>query len=252
MEASCAHAESQPEARACYTTARWTGAGIRFEARHLARLARDAAALGLGAVDPVLARRAFHELGRAVFGEGEGVVRVEARRGAQGGVSLRATTRPVGSEPGAWRVVLAPMVHDSTAAPHGAKLALRPLYACAREHAIAAGADEALLLDAPGRLVEGARANLVAVDEDGVGRVPPAERGAVAGVALEACLAGATAGELVRRDVGRDELDRVRELVALNAVRGAVPIVEIDDRPVGDGRPGPMAARLAAILAADA
>lgn len=225
---------------------------MRFEARHLARLARDAAALGLGAVDAALARRALHELGHAVFGAGEGVVRLEARRSSDGGVSLAATTRSLGADPGVWRAITAPLVHEGGPAPHGAKLALRPLYTRAAEQAAGGGADEALLLDAQGRLVEGARSNLVAVGVDGVAAVPPAERGAVAGVALEACLVLAPPGTLVRRDVPREDLPRLRELVALNAVRGAVPIVALDGHPVGDGAPGPLASRLAAILDAHA
>jgi branched-subunit amino acid aminotransferase/4-amino-4-deoxychorismate lyase len=238
------------EARACYSTARWSGAGVRFEARHRARLARDAAGLGLAPFDPELARRAFHELGRAVFGRDEGIVRLAAYATADGSTSLVATTRPLGPEKTRWRAIVAPWAHDGAAAPRGAKLARRPLYTRAAERAAERGADEALLFDADGRLVEGARANLVAVDREGTASVPPAERGAVAGVALELCEAGAARGELARRDVTRAALADLRELVALNAVRGAVAIVEIDGRPVGDGRPGPVSARLAAILAA--
>lgn len=230
----------------CYTTARWTGRGVRFEARHVARLARDAATLELGPVDPDEVRRALRELGRAVFGDGEGVVRVQASRGDGGRARLLGTTRPVGPEPDRWRAIVADGVHEGAVRTAGAKVANRPVIARAAGCVAAAGVEEALLFDAAQRLVEGHRANLVFVAADGVAAAPPAERGAVAGVAL-AVAVEALPG-LARRDLPRAALGELRELVALNAVRGAVPIVAVDGRPVGDGRPGPWAERLAAAL----
>ena len=43
-----------------------------------------------------------------------------------------------------------------------------------------------------------------------------------------------------------------REIVTVNAVRGATAITAVDGAPVGDGRPGPLARALAAALAAAA
>jgi D-alanine transaminase len=77
----------------------------------------------------------------------------------------------------------------------------------------------------------------------------PRARGGVHGVALEAALAAGVA--LVEHDLVREALGAVHELVATNAVRGARPIVALDGRPVGDGRPGPLAAALAAALSRD-
>jgi len=107
--------------------------------------------------------------------------------------------------------------------------------------------DEALLFDGAGRLVEGARSNLVLALADGSFVTPPATRGAVRGVALEAALGSGV--PLAERDVLLGALRRVREIVATNAVRGARPILVLDDAPVGAGRPGPLAAALAAALA---
>ena len=53
------------------------------------------------------------------------------------------------------------------------------------------------------------------------------------------------------QDVSRETLHAARELVAVNAVRGARPITELDGRPVGNGRPGPLARQLALTLAAE-
>ena len=56
-----------------------------------------------------------------------------------------------------------------------------------------------------------------------------------------------------RRDLREARLDReavlnVRELMCVNAVRGVVPIVEFDGRPVGDGQSGPVSRRLGAVF----
>jgi D-alanine transaminase len=207
------------------------------------RLVRDARALGLGALDPGIVHERLRALGRASFGDGAGVVRLEARSGAE----LIASTRPLGPEPLAWRAILAALVHPGPGPAPGAKRAAVPALAAAREAAAAAGADEALLCDAAGFLVEGARSNLALALADGSFAMPPLARGAVRGVALEAVLAAGVA--VAERDVARDALDDVREIVATNAVRGARPILVLDGRPVGDGRPGPLAAALAAALA---
>lgn len=244
--AARAGSDARADGPVCYTTARWTGRDVRFASRHVARLARDAATLELGRVDRDEARRALSELGRTVFGEGEGVVRLQASRGTGGRARLLGTTRPVGPEPGRWRAITVDVVHEGAVRSAGAKVANRPVIARAAERVAAAGVEEALLFDAAERLVEGQRANLVFVTADGVAAAPPAERGAVAGVALE--VACDRVRDLARRDLARAALGELRELVALNAVRGAVPIVAIDGRPVGDGRPGPWAARLAAAL----
>lgn len=234
------------EGRGCFTTGRWMGNGILFEERHLARLARDAAGLGVGAVDSTLARRAFHELGGAAFGEGEGILRLQASRNSDGSVLLVARAWPLGPEPDRWRAITLDVPHEGATLHAGAKVSNRLVLALAGDRVAEAGVDEGLLFDSAGRLVEGTRTNLVAVTRDGVVSTPPKERGAVAGVALE-IVREAVPG-LQPRDLDRSEVANLRELVALNAVRRAAPIVELDGRPVGDGRPGAVAARLAGAL----
>jgi len=231
----------------CYTTARWRCGRVRFAAAHAARLVRDARALGLGALDPALVERALAELGRAAFGDaGEGVVRVQAGRDAGGGVHLVATARALGPEPAGWRAVRSPVVHPGPGAWPGAKRSDHPALARARALAEAAGADEALLFDAAGRLVEGARTTPFVVLSDGAPVTPPAARGGVAGVARALLLARVP--EVRERDVDAGDLAGARELVLANAVRGAAAAVTLDGAPLCGGRPGPWRARLAAAL----
>lgn len=232
----------------CFSTARWSGRGVRFLAHHLARLGRDAATLGLGTPDEAELQRAYETLGRAAFGARPGIVRLALLGTADGRRALVGRARGLGPDPPAWRAVTAPFPHEDAPAPNGAKCWRRPLYARAAAFAEAAGGDEALLFDRQGRLVEGSRTNLVSAGVDGRPVAPPEARGAVAGIALSIV---ADRLALTRRDRSRDELPALHELVAVNAVRGARPIVELDGRPVGDGRPGPLARRLQATLDAE-
>jgi branched-subunit amino acid aminotransferase/4-amino-4-deoxychorismate lyase len=231
------------DAVACYTTGRFRAGRVWLGERVAARLVRDAAALGLGALDAgdVLAR--LVALGCAAFGDGEGVVRLEARSGG----ALVGSTRPLGREPETWRAIVARAVHPGAGPAPGAKRAGVGELASARAEAQAAGVDEALLFDAGGRLVEGARTNLVLGLADGSWATPPAAAGGVRGVALEAALAAGV--RLPEREVSRAACAAAREIVATNAVRGARSVLALDGAPVGDGRPGLLAAALAAALA---
>ncbi len=229
---------------ACYTTGRYQRGGLWLGERVAQRLVRDARALGLGEHDPREIEARLLALGRTSFGaDGEGIVRLEARAGGE----LVASTRPIGPEPATWRAISAAVVHRGPGPAPGAKQAEVAALESARAELAAAGVDEVLLFDAAGRLVEGARTNLALALAGGDWVTPPAARGAVRGVALEAALAAGVA--LAERDVSRAECRTLREIVATNAVRGARPIVALDGVPVGDGRLGPLAAALAAALA---
>lgn len=229
---------------ACYTTGRFVAGRVWLGERVAARLVRDAGALGLGAHDAGDVLERLLAAGRTAFGAGgEGVVRLEAR--ARG--ELIASTRPIGPEPETWRAITASVVHPGPGPAPGAKRAELAELARARAEAKAAGVDEALLFDAAGSLTEGARTNLALALADGSFVTPSRARGAVRGVALEAALAAGVA--LAQRDISRDELVHAREIVATNAVRGARPILVLDGAAVGSGRPGSLAAALAAALA---
>lgn len=233
--------------RGCYTAARAVRGRILHAERHAQRLVRDAARIGVGALDPALCLEAMAVLARAAFADGDGVVRLQASASAGGPPRLVGTVRALGPEPAAWTAVVAPFAHEGPSPFSAAKVSGRLRFAWAAEHARAAGADEALLLDTDRRLVEGARSSLLVVGEDGALRTPPLARGAQAGVAREILLERVP--ELREGDVEASALAGARELVAANAVRGARPIVRVDGRPVGDGGPGAWAARLAAAFA---
>jgi len=54
--------------------------------------------------------------------------------------------------------------------------------------------------------------------------------------------------EIRVRDVPGSELHRLRELIAVNAIRGPRAIVALDGRAIGKGVPGPWAQKLALLF----
>lgn len=118
----------------------------------------------------------------------------------------------------------------------------------ARREAAARGADEALLLNAAGEVAEGATTNVFFVLR---GRLctPAPESGALPGVMRERVLAVASA--LLPVEEGRyrlAELAATEEAFLTNALLGVMPLVAVDGRPVGSGRPGPVTRELRRLL----
>jgi branched-subunit amino acid aminotransferase/4-amino-4-deoxychorismate lyase len=234
--------------RGCYSTGRFVGGRIRFGERVVRRLARDARTLGLGEVNEALCLQGMAELGKAHFGDGEGVVRLQASRDGDGRLHLVGVVRALGPEPTEWRAISPPFPHEGPAPYSGAKVTNHLLFAMARERAVCAGVDEAVLYDSEGFLIEGARSNFLLARSDGSLATPSLRRGGVAGVAREILLEKLP--EIAETDLNRSAVTQAQELIAVNAVRGSCPVVELDGEPVGDGRPGPAAELLRETLAA--
>jgi len=226
VPAGAAHAPG----RGTYTTGRWNGERILHGRRVCERLVRDAAALGYAPLDAEPLGTGLAALARATFGAEPGIVRAEARDPAGPRPHLLGTTRPVGEEPTTWQVVTAATVHPGPARAAGAKL-WRPEIERARAELRVAGAHEVLLFDADGYLVEGARSSFAVLRADGRAVTPPSARGGVRSVAREAVMAAHPA--LVEAEIRREDLIVAREVVALNAVRGACRVATLDGEAVG-------------------
>jgi branched-subunit amino acid aminotransferase/4-amino-4-deoxychorismate lyase len=232
------------EGRGCYTSVRIRAGAPWLAERHVQRLVRDARALGLPRPDPERLQRALRELARAAFGAGDGIVRLSLSRDGDGALHAVGVPRGLGEDLPRWRAITAPRPHPGPLGG-GAKLTNRLAHALALDAARDAGADEALLFDARGYLVEGARTNVVALSRDGLLCTPPVERGAVAGVALE--VACERIPELRRRDLSPRDLRAARGVAVLNAVRGARALVALDGVELG-GEGELLSARIAAAL----
>jgi branched-chain amino acid aminotransferase len=107
------------------------------------------------------------------------------------------------------------------------------------------GADEALLLNLAGNVAEASVANLF-VCRDGVLATPPASDGALEGITRRTVLElarelGIPAGE---RTLGRQDLFAADEVFLTGSGAGLVPVRTLDGRTLGEGKPGPVYARL--------
>lgn len=236
------------EGRGCYTSVRIQAGRPRFETRHLRRLERGARALGLGHFDHASARRALHELAELAFPAGEGIVRVQLSREGGGGARIVGIPRGLGPDRLTWRAITAPIAHEGPILVGGHKLTNRLLHALASDAAAEAGADEALLFDRAGRLVEAARSNVMVVDGDGRLCTPPLERGAVGGIAREILMERIP--ELATRDLSARDLRGARAILCSNAVRGIRPLESLDGMAV-PGADHPWVERLVAAFAID-
>lgn len=232
----------------CFTSARASGGRVRHLDRHLRRLSRDALCIGLPPFDVAACRRLFDELAAPSRVRGDLKVRVEAHADAEIGVRLRGAATELDPDRPAWRAVAGS--HPGPSATSTAKSTDRGVYDPAIAAARAAGAEEALLFDAAGMLVEGARTNVIVHRVEGALVTPPLARGGQAGIAREILLEKVS--ELREADVSLFDLRRAREVIAVNAVRGARAITSLDGHTIGGGHAGPWCERLADVLAPDA
>ena len=116
----------------------------------------------------------------------------------------------------------------------------------ARQEAKDAGADEAWMVDAQGFITEGASCNAWIVTAAGRLVTRPAEFGILRGITREVVM------ELVRREglileeraFTPEEAKTAKEAFQTSATGLVMPVVKIDGQPVGNGRPGTVAAGL--------
>jgi branched-chain amino acid aminotransferase len=117
----------------------------------------------------------------------------------------------------------------------------------AKMEAVAAGADEGLMLEAGDGVAEGVAENVFAVH----GRTlvtPPAHAGILRGVTRDAVLEiAAASGYVVREDMlSRYDLYTADEVFLTGTAAEIVGVVKLDGRTLGDGKVGPITRDLAA------
>lgn len=108
-----------------------------------------------------------------------------------------------------------------------------------------AGAHEALLLDRDGFVTEGASSNVFAV-RGGTLLTPPLEAGILEGVTRAVVLELAREAALQVREapLRPEALGSADELFVTSSAREVLPATQLDGRPVGSGRVGPVTTRL--------
>jgi branched-chain amino acid aminotransferase len=117
--------------------------------------------------------------------------------------------------------------------------------ALAMQEALRCGAYEAVMRNYRGELSECTQSNLFIV-KDGSALTPPLDAGLLAGITREFVFEVGREGDIaVRESVLHDrELFDADEAFLTSSTREIVPIVQVDDRLIGPGTPGPVTLRL--------
>jgi D-alanine transaminase len=115
-----------------------------------------------------------------------------------------------------------------------------------------AGAFEVWLLDGDGFVTEGASTTAWIVDAEGRLITRNLSTAILPGVTRRVLLEVAAAAQIpvIERPFTPQEAQRAREAFLTAASAAAIPVVAVDGRPVGDGKPGPVTRRLAELYAA--
>jgi len=219
---------------------------------HLARLAQGAAALGLPMPPTeVIARAAGETLGANGFRQAS--LRITLTRGAgQRGLlppakplpTLLVVGHPLGRPPPAALTAQISSIRRNERSPLSRLKSLAYLdNVLALREAASAGFDEALMLNAAGRLAGGSRSNLFLVLAGELVTPPPSEgvlagivRGAVLDLSHEAGIAAREA-QLTLSDV-----ERASEVLVCNSLLEVKPLIQVGERRLA---PGPVGTELA-------
>ena len=223
---------------------------------HLARLAASLAAIGIA--DPYTAGEWERHQADLVRGNGlvEGLVYIQVTRG----VAERDFAYAAGLVP---TVVMFTQPKAIVAAPvqgRGAAVVTRPdlrwarrdikstgllAQVMAKREAAAAGASEVFMVE-DGLITEGGSSTVFVVTTDRRIVTRPLSRAVLPGITRLAVmrLAAEEGLTIEERAVSVEEACAAAEVLFTSASNFVVPVVSIDGRTVGDGRPGPRAARL--------
>jgi branched-chain amino acid aminotransferase len=239
--------------------------GVPFAlTRHLARLARSAAALGLSMPDDDELRRAVretlaaHEKAEGPLGFGRLRITLTGGAGplgsdrAPGVRTLVVAAAPATPWPGRIAVATVPWTRNERSAVAGAKTTSYAENVVALEHAHARGAHEAIFGNTRGELCEGTGSNIF-VAVDGALVTPPLDSGCLAGITRELLLEWAAKEGLPveERALPLDVLDAAEDVVLTSSTRDIQRVSVVDGRELRGGETGTAAVELFARRAAD-
>jgi branched-chain amino acid aminotransferase len=115
----------------------------------------------------------------------------------------------------------------------------------ARQEARTAGVNEVVLLNEKGFVAEGSSTNIFLVSK-GMLITPSAESGVLPGITREAVLELAQTMGIISlvRQVELGELLKADEAFLTSSTIEIMPLTRLDDKPIGSGKPGPVAKQL--------
>lgn len=114
----------------------------------------------------------------------------------------------------------------------------------AKVEAVRNGYDEAIMLNADGNISEGSGENIFLI-RDGVVYTPPVSAGCLDGITRDSVmtLLRDDGYDVIERNFHRSDLYYCDELFFTGTAAEVTPVREVDDRPVGEGIPGPVTRR---------
>jgi branched-chain amino acid aminotransferase len=117
--------------------------------------------------------------------------------------------------------------------------------ALAMQQALRAGADEALMQNQAGDIVECSQSNFFVV-KDGAALTPPLSAGLLPGITRAYVMEIADQIGVPAREarLTPDDVRAADEAFITGTTREVTPVVAVDDRPIGAGMPGPVTLRL--------
>lgn len=211
-----------------FTTVKVLGGAPQFLERHLRRLGRDAAAIGLPAPLGRVEAACFGLISRLDIEEGVLKTTLTRGTGARGlstkSVALPTTIVSASSLPEIRPPLCAISVPDGRGALAAHKTLNYLPNVLAVKQAEEAGCDEAVFVR-DGMLLEATASNLVGVVEDRL-LTPPLECRVLGGVAREVLLEEGVVFE------GALPTDISEPLYCINSVRGVEPVAKLDGRPL--------------------
>jgi branched-chain amino acid aminotransferase len=231
-------------------------------ARHMRRMRNSARLIDLALpfTDEELAARIRDTIAAATLDGQEAYIRVLVTRGI-GDLTydLKATPKP------SWVIIVKPLIPPAAEVyDRGVKVVLvdivrnhpqsvNPMIksnnlmnsALAAQEALKHGGFEGVMRNYRGELTEATTSNLFVV-KNGIALTPPLECGLLPGITREFIFeVGRDAGIDVREKILRDDdLFDADEAFLTSTTREVLSIVAVDERSIGDGRPGPITLKL--------
>ena len=139
------------------------------------------------------------------------------------------------------RLITSVIQRDPSSPISAIKTTSRAELVYARIEAQRSGADDAIFLTIDGRITEATTSNVLLI-RGGVCATPRLGTGLLAGTARAWLVEhGAAVGlRTVERDLRPEDVFEADEAAICSSIAGVVPVVALDDRPIGTGAPGPL------------
>jgi D-alanine transaminase len=229
-----------------------------LEEEHFARLARSLAEIRITGVDIARLRQRMHDTIQA-GSFGEATVYLQVTRGA----APRRHAFPRDAVPLELLWVEEYLGHYAAMCQSGCSVITYPdlrWHRCdikstnllgnvlANEAAAQAGSKEALLYLPDGMLTEASHSSFFAV-QDGKLHTTPLKANVLPSITrgFTLNLARRAGIEIVERHLRREEVSTIDEMFLVGTTCEILPVIEVDARPIKDGRPGPLTRRLQAL-----